>query len=188
MDKLIALDGNILLWIQNNIRSEILNPIVKLITHIGDGGISVIALCIILLIIPKTRRLGLICSCSLAATFLLDNVILKNLIARTRPYEAVEGLTRIVSAQHDYSFPSGHAGATFSVAVPIYKENHRKIGVFAIVLAALVALSRLYVGVHYPTDIIAGTIVGTAFGLLSCFAFRKYDEKKAEKKNPNTAK
>jgi undecaprenyl-diphosphatase len=173
MEALLELDGQILLWIQEHIRNGILDPIMKGITHLGDGGIVCIIACIILMIIPKTRRLGVVCSCSLAATFILDNLLLKNLVARTRPYEAVDGLTRIVGAQSDYSFPSGHSGSVFAVAVVIFKETRKKIGVPTLLLALLVALSRLYVGVHYPTDVIVGILVGTVFAVLFCFVFHK---------------
>ncbi len=172
-DKLLEIDGEILLWIQQHLRADFLNPVVKGITYLGNGGILMIALCIILMIIPKTRRLGIVCSCSLAATFLLNNLLLKNIVARTRPYEAVNGLSRIIGKQSDYSFPSGHSGASFAVAVPIFKECPRRIGVPVLILAFLIALSRLYVGVHYPTDIIAGILLGTLFGTLSCCIYHK---------------
>lgn len=172
-DKLLEIDGEILLWIQQHLRADFLNPVVKGITYLGNGGILMIALCIILMIIPKTRRLGIVCSCSLAATFLLNNLLLKNIVARTRPYEAVDGLSRIIGQQSDYSFPSGHSGASFAVAVPIFKECPRRIGVPVLILAFLIALSRLYVGVHYPTDIIAGILLGTLFGTLSCCIYHK---------------
>lgn len=173
LDKLLEIDGEILLWIQDHVRADFLDPVVKAITYLGNGGILMIALCIALLIIPKTRKLGIVCSCSLAATFLINNLILKNIIARTRPYEVVDGLSRIIGKQSDYSFPSGHSGASFAVAVPIFKECPYKIGIPFLILAFLIALSRLYVGVHYPTDVIAGILLGTLFGILACYVYHK---------------
>lgn len=173
LDKLLEIDGEILLWIQEHLRADFFDPVVKGITYLGNGGILMIALCIVLMIIPKTRRLGIVCTCSLAATFLLNNVLLKNIVARTRPYEVVDGLSRIIGKQSDYSFPSGHSGASFAVAVPIFKECPQKIGVPVLILAFLIALSRLYVGVHYPTDVIVGIALGTMFGILACYAYHK---------------
>lgn len=173
MDFLLDMDGKVLLWIQEHIRVEFLSPLVKGITYLGEMGGIWVLLCVILLIVPKTRKLGIVCSCSLALTFLIDNVMLKNLVARTRPYEVVENLRRLVGAQHDYSFPSGHSGASFAVAVVIFKETPKRFGIPALILASLIALSRLYVGVHYPTDVIVGILMGTIFAVISCKVYHK---------------
>ena len=150
LDTLLKLDGDILLWIQDNLRA------MKFITYLANGGALWIGICVLLLILKKTRTTGIVCSCSLAVTFLINNIILKNIIARTRPYEVVEGLNRIIGAQSDYSFPSGHSGASFAVAVVMFMEMPKKYGVPALIVATLIAFSRLYVGVHYPFDVIAG--------------------------------
>lgn len=176
IEKLAELDGSILLWIQEHIRNGFLDPAAKFVTYLGNGGWLWIALCVVFLIMPKTRLLGFFCSVSLAAEYIFANIFLKNLIARTRPYEAVEGLTRIIGAQSDYSFPSGHSGASFAVAVVMFREMPRKFGVPALVLASLISLSRLYVGVHYPSDVLGGMIIGTAFGCLECCLYHSLAE------------
>ena len=104
LDTLLKLDGDILLWIQDNLRAGWLDPIMKFITYLANGGALWIGICVLLLILKKTRTTGIVCSCSLAVTFLINNIILKNIIARTRPYEVVEGLNRIIGAQSDFSF------------------------------------------------------------------------------------
>ena len=177
LDKLLELDGNILLWIQDNIRCDILTPVIKGITYLGNGGIVMIAMCLIFLLIPKLRRLGIVCSGSLAATFLINNLLLKNIIARTRPYEVVDGLQRMIGAQSDYSFPSGHSGAAFAVCMVIFFECPKKYGIPALVLAVLIALSRLYVGVHYPSDVIAGALLGTLFAFIACKVYHHVTDK-----------
>jgi len=101
LDTLLKLDGDILLWIQDNLRAGWLDPIMKFITYLANGGALWIGICVLLLILKKTRTTGIVCSCSLAVTFLINNIILKNIIARTRPYEVVEGLNRIIGAQSD---------------------------------------------------------------------------------------
>lgn len=173
IDTLLKLDGDILLWIQDNLRAAWLDPIMKFITYLANGGALWIGICVLLLILKKTRTTGLVCSCSLAATFLINNIILKNIIARTRPYEVVEGLNRIIGAQSDYSFPSGHSGASFAVAVVMFMEMPKKYGVPALIAATLIALSRLYVGVHYPSDVIAGILTGTLYAVITVTIYRK---------------
>ena len=126
LDTLLKLDGDILLWIQDNLRAGWLDPIMKFITYLANGGALWIGICVLLLILKKTRTTGIVCSCSLAVTFLINNIILKNIIARTRPYEVVEGLNRIIGAQSDFSFPSGHSGASFAVAVVMFMEMPKK--------------------------------------------------------------
>lgn len=174
IDTLIKLDGDILLWIQDNLRADCLDPIIKAITYLGNGGIFWILVCILLMLIKKTRATGAVCSCSLAVTFLINNLILKNVIARVRPYEAIESLTRIIGAQSDFSFPSGHSGASFAVAVVIFMEMPKKYGIPAVILAFLIALSRLYVGVHYPSDVIAGIATGTVYAVICVMVYRKF--------------
>ena len=174
LDTLLKLDGDILLWIQDNLRAGWLDPIMKFITYLANGGALWIGICVLLLIL---------CSCSLAVTFLINNIILKNIIARTRPYEVVEGLNRIIGAQSDYSFPSGHSGASFAVAVVMFMEMPKKYGVPALIVATLIAFSRLYVGVHYPFDVIAGVLTGTIYAVITVAIYRKFfkDKKHSEK-------
>lgn len=173
MDALIKLDGDILLWIQDNLRTGWLDPIMKFITSLGNAGILWIALCILMIIFKKTRQTGIVSACSLAAAFTINNLIIKNVVARTRPYEAIEALNRIVSAQSDYSFPSGHTTASFAVAVVMFMELPKKYGVPALIMAFLIAFSRLYVGVHYPSDVIVGMITATIYAIIAVTIYRK---------------
>ena len=167
------LEGPILLWIQEYLRNDLLTPIVKFITHLGDAGMFWIALTVLFLVIPKLRKIGFLMMCSLLLNTLLNNMILKNLVARTRPYEIVEGLVNIVGEQSDFSFPSGHTGSSFAAAVVIFLMCPRKIGVPVLVLAFLISLSRLYVGVHFPTDVLVGALIGTMAAMLVCRIYKK---------------
>ncbi|MDE7259131.1 MAG: phosphatase PAP2 family protein [Lachnospiraceae bacterium] len=162
LEWLLNLDGNILLFIQEYIRVPILTPFVKFITTLGNGGGIWILLTLIMLIIPKTRRVGCMMTAALIGTLLVNNILLKNLVARTRPYEVIAGLTYLVPKPGEYSFPSGHAGSSFAVACVMFRELPKKYGIPALVLAILIALSRLYVGVHYPSDVLFGIISGIA--------------------------
>lgn len=170
LQALIVGEEAVLLWIQNNIRSEWLNPFVIFITNLGNGGFIWLLGSAALLIPKQTRRIGVLALAALLGSVLIDNVILKNVIARTRPYETIAGLTSLVGAQKDYSFPSGHTGSSFAAAVVLFRGLPKKYGIPALVLAFLIGLSRLYVGVHYPTDVVCGALIGTGIALLTYWA------------------
>lgn len=163
---MFALDGELLLLIQEYIRNPVLDEFFRTITHLGDrGGIWLIT-AFVLLFFEKSRRAGITMLLALLFSLILNNICLKNIFARVRPYEAVEGLISLIPAPRDYSFPSGHTASSFAAAVALYRNMPKVFGVCAIVLAVLIALSRLYVGVHYPTDVAGGAV----FGLVSACA------------------
>lgn len=172
-----ALEAGILLWIQERLRHPAWDPWVVGITSLNNGGLIAILACAMLLAFPRTRRVGAVASASLAAEAAVVNLIVKPLAARVRPYEAIEGLSLLVRAQSDYSFPSGHTAAGFAVAVVMLRLLPKRCGVPAMVAAVLIALSRLYVGVHYPTDVLAGALIGGAVALLACYFGREWVEK-----------
>ncbi len=167
LQNLISVETTILLWIQNNIRNEFLTAIFKFITTLGNGGIIWIMISVGLLIPKKTRKVGVLSLISLALSALIDNVILKNLIARTRPYDVIPELTTLVGAQKDYSFPSGHTGSAFAAAVVLFRGLPKKYGIPILIFAFLMGLSRLYVGVHYPSDVLGGMLIGTGIALFT---------------------
>lgn len=160
MEQFLQIDGNILLFIQEYVRHDFMTPFWTGITSLGDSGWFWIAFSVILLIPKKTRKSGITALLALAIGALITNVTLKNLVARTRPYEVVDGLKLLIARQGDYSFPSGHTCASFAAALVYYRYFPRKWGIASITLASLIAFSRLYVGVHYPTDILGGLIAG----------------------------
>lgn len=165
MNALIALDDQILLWIQQNLRGP-LDDLVISITHLGDSGLLWIILGLFLLLFRKTRRGGFALLLAMLCNFLITNITLKNLVARVRPYEVVEGLTSLLGNVGEWSFPSGHTSSSFAAAVAVAATLGKKLGIPALLLATLIGLSRLYVGVHYPTDVLAGAVIGVVCGLL----------------------
>ena len=191
MEALLQIDAGILLWIQEYLRNDFLDPIMKFITHLGDDGILWIGLLVILLCIPKTRKTALLGAASLLLTFIITNLCLKPFIARVRPYEVIEGLTRIIEKQSDRSFPSGHTANSMAVGVMLWmvSQKYEKLGDkklyfpkaagwFFLILSILIGLSRLYVGVHYPTDVLGGALIAIAdvmivFGVYKMFLKRK---------------
>lgn len=173
MTGLLVLDGNILLFIQEYVRSELLNPVWILITSLGNAGIIWIMVSLLLLIRKQTRMAGLTALLSMGICFLCANLILKNWVARTRPYDAIEGLISLIPYPTDYSFPSGHTTASFACSLVLAYMLPRRYGVPALVLAFLIAFSRLYVGVHYPTDILGGIIVAFAGSYIALTVMKK---------------
>ena len=146
-----------------NLRTPIGDVVVPLITRLGDAGIIWIILTVLLLIIPKT---GVIMMAALLADVLLCNVVIKNLVARTRPFDVNTAVQLLVAKPRDYSFPSGHTAASFASVTALYLAGEKKMWRAALVLAVLIALSRLYLYVHYPTDIIGGVVFGSLSGYL----------------------
>ena len=172
----VSFDLPILDWIQMHLQSEFLDTLMPIITMFGDGGIFWIACAVILLLIPKTRRIGLGMGFALAMGLLICNMTMKPLIARIRPYDLQEtlGVTikLLIDAQHDFSFPSGHTIASFEACTVLLLGN-RKLGIPATLLAILIAFSRLYLYVHYPTDVITSVILGTLFGIIGWWLSNK---------------
>ena len=160
MNFLLQLEGNILLFIQEHIRQDWMTPFWVFITSLGNKGWFWLAVSALMLIPRRTRKIGIMALLALSIGFLITNLALKNLVARIRPYETVEGLKLLIARQSDFSFPSGHACASFAAASVYFRKLPQKWGISAVVLAALIAFSRLYVGVHYPTDVLAGAVIG----------------------------
>lgn len=180
IDWLLNLDGNILLFIQEFIRNPLLTTLFRVITTLGNGGAIWILLTLVMLTMPKTRKIGCMMALSLIGILLINNMMIKNLVARTRPYEVIGGLTYLVPKPREFSFPSGHAGSSFAAAWVMFRRLPRRYGVPALVLATLIALSRLYVGVHYPSDVLFGVIVGIAVSLAAEAAVEWIDKKRAQ--------
>lgn len=155
-----------------NLRTPIGDVVVPLITRLGDAGIIWIILTVLLLIIPKTRKTGVIMMAALLVDVLLCNVFIKNLVARTRPFDVNTAVQLLVAKPRDYSFPSGHTAASFASVTALYLVGEKKMWKAALVLAVLIALSRLYLYVHYPTDVLGGALTGIMSGYLG-YGFMK---------------
>jgi len=166
----------ILDFIRENLANPVLDTVMPIITKFGDGGVFWIALAVIFLIFKKTRKMGLCMGLALLMGFITGNLILKNVVGRIRPYDLNPEIEILVKHLSDYSFPSGHTLASFEAATAIF-INNKKIGIPALVLAFLIAISRIYLYVHYPSDVLAAIILGIGFAILSCFVVRKYQDK-----------
>ena len=169
----VSFDLPILDWIAANLWCPVLDTVMPIITMFGDGGIFWIAISVILLFTKKHRKTGLAMAFALSMGLLVCNIILKPGVARIRPYDfQMEYFTKeiqlIAGGMHDFSFPSGHTIASFEACTALMLGN-KKFGIPATILAVLVAFSRLYLYLHYPTDVIASVILGTLFGILGTY-------------------
>lgn len=157
---LLELDGKVLLFIQEYLRFGWLTEVMKFITSLGNGGVIWIVLAAILLCTKRYRKTGVAMAVALLIGYLATNLVLKNLVMRVRPYDAIEGLVSLIGPLGDSSFPSGHTTSSIAAGFVMLKGTPRYLGIPAFVLAVLIALSRMYLGVHYPTDVLAGALVG----------------------------
>ncbi len=164
MQAIIDMDFAILDWIAANLRCAVLDFLMPIITMLGDEGIFWIAVALILMIFPKTRKTGIMMGVAMLLGYLIGNLTLKPLIARVRPYNLKEGVELLVEPLKSYAFPSGHTLVCFEAATVLMLRHRKPWGILSLIAAILVAFSRLYLYVHYPTDVLGGLLLGTLFG------------------------
>ena len=181
----VSFDLPILDWIAANLWCPLLDTVMPIITLFGDAGIFWIALAVLFMITKKYRKTGIGMMLALMMGLLLCNIWLKPTVARIRPYDfQMEYFSKeiqlLAGGMHDFSFPSGHTIASFEAAVVIVLNN-KKLGIPAMILAVLIAFSRLYLYLHYPTDVIFSVILGSALAFLGNFLSQKVMNKLPEK-------
>ena len=175
------LDQSVLLWIQETVRLDWLSPLVELYTTLGNGGILWIALSLALLCWKPTRKVGAVSLLALAIGFLCTNVVVKPLIQRPRPYTVVEGLIPLLTSGDPNSFPSGHTCAAFAAGLAWAGAcSARWARIAAVVSAVCMGLSRLYVGVHYPSDVLAGAVIGSLAALCALVLLRRWERRRTQ--------
>ncbi len=189
MNALNGFELKILDRIQDLFQCGILDWLMPIVTRLGDGGILWIIIAVLLLLTKKYRKVGAMMGVALLFGLLVGNLTLKPLVERIRPYDmAGVEVQLLVERLHDFSFPSGHTLACFEAAT-VLLINKRKFGIPAMCIAINVAFSRLYLYVHYPTDVLAGMLLGIGFGVLAVVlvnliikAFTKKRQKRIERK------
>lgn len=169
IEAVTAWDASVITAISENVNSAFLTTFFRIVTLLGEGGIFWIAAAVVLLFFKKTRRCGICIGASLLIGVIIGNGIIKNVVARPRPYDAIAGIESVVSHLSDYSFPSGHSLCCFEAATAL-AMNRTRWAIPAYVAAVLVAVSRLFLFVHYPTDVICGALLGILFGVLGSLA------------------
>jgi len=167
-------EGQILLWIQENLRFPALDGVMCFVTTLGNGGAFWIALAVALLLFRRTRRCGVLCAAALLMGYLTTNIALKNIIHRIRPYEVIDTLKILVHPESSFSFPSGHSTSSLAAGWVLFRSAKKRFGVPALILGVWIALSRMYVGVHYPTDVLAGSAIGVLAAEAALLLSRKW--------------
>ena len=180
----VSFDLPILDWIQANMANPFLDFIMPWITMLGDAGIFWMICAAVLAFTKKYRKVGFGMAIAMALGLLVCNIYLKPTVGRIRPYDFQETLgvtiNLLIEKQHDFSFPSGHTIASFE-ACTVMMLGSRKLGIPATILAILIAFSRLYLYVHYPTDVITSIVLGTIFGIIGWYLAGKLPAKKKGK-------
>ncbi len=151
--------------------NALLDGFMLLISRLGNGGLLFIALALGLLCIRRTRCLGGACATALALDVLTVNVLLKPLAARARPF-AGGAFELLLPPPGDYSFPSGHTAAAFTFAFALAPAGKKWMSA-AIAFACIMGFSRMYLTVHFPTDVLCGALVGALCGRVSLFLWKK---------------
>ena len=178
-DSFLGLDLAVFEWVQG-IRNPVLTVLMKVITTLGDEGILFIAIGLILLLTKKHRKIGLAILVALVVMLICNNFVLKEIFARERPFNLFATFPEkyadwggeaaryiypdFVKAPHSYSFPSGHTSSAFAAGVAVLLLN-RKFGIPATIFAFIMGFTRIYVGVHYTTDVISAAIVGIIYAI-----------------------
>lgn len=173
MENLNLAEADILLWIQEHVRIELLDNIMPYVSAINNAGFLVIITVIVLMLWKRYRYVGFAAFGSLATEFIIVNLLIKPSVQRIRPFYVQEMLQLLGDLPTDYSFPSGHTGSAFAVATVILLCMPKRYGITAIVMAFLIAISRLYNAAHYPTDVLAGMIMGIITGVISSWIYKK---------------
>lgn len=163
-------------WLQG-LHTPFGNALMRFFSWLGDFGLIWIVLAAVLLCIPKTRSLGLTVAAALLVDLLLCNLLIKPMVARTRPYDINTLIELIVKKPFDYSFPSGHTAAAFAAVSAMFFLKSR-LWIPSGILAVLIAFSRMYLYVHYPTDILGGIIVGIISGAVGTAVVHKLFQRK----------
>ncbi len=146
------------------------DPFFKFITYLGDEGIAIIIFALMLVCFNKTRRAGVSAGVAILIGIIITNLILKNVVDRARPYNSSDEYYRwfvevFNSGLSDKSFPSGHATAAFALVTALFLVGDKRYSWLGFIFGSLMCISRIYLVVHYPTDVIAGALVGIISGI-----------------------
>lgn len=172
----MKMDMKILEFIRSSLQCDFLDMVMPFITRLGDGGILWIIGSLILIIFPKTRKAGSAMAVSLVLEVLCCNVLLKPFAARIRPCDVDTSVQLLIPHPGGFSFPSGHTGSSFAAASALFFGKSR-LSIPAFIAAALIGFSRLYLYVHYPTDVLAGALLGIMLGWLGNLLVKTVGEK-----------
>lgn len=172
MEMIYSIDLAIMHWVQDVMHNGFLDAVMAALSFIGNHGLIWIIIGIVLVIFKKTRYAGIVMLSALAFGFLMGEGILKHLVNRPRPFVDYPEFVPGISLPSGSSFPSGHSCAGFACSTVMMVKN-RKIGIPMLVLAVLIAFSRIYNFVHFPSDVLCGMLLGVLSAVLILFIYSK---------------
>lgn len=172
-DVIQQFDERALMWIAQNIRCALLDPFMKLYTQLGNTGMLFIVLGLLMLLFKPTRKAGFSALCAMLIGLVVVNFTIKPLVSRPRPWLVMENFANLVPEKDPNSFPSGHTNSAFAFALAVcVAAPKRWMKITAVCMAAVMGLSRLYVGVHFPSDVLAGAVIGSLCGLAGAWVVK----------------
>lgn len=177
-------DWNVLNGIQEILKCDLLDKLMPVVTSLGNAGILWIVIGLVMTISKKHRKTGILVLAGLLMGLIVGNGLVKNLVARPRPCWINEDFNLLIGMPKDFSFPSGHTQASFIAATVITIKN-KKMGWILFPIATLIAFSRLYLYVHFPTDVIGGAIMGLIIGTLTVIIGEKIIVRISQDKKKN---
>lgn len=175
MEFFLPFDGPVLTFIQQHLHNPLTDALFPFVTYLGELGACWVFISLVLLFMKKYRRAGILMLAAMAAATLLGEGLLKHIICRPRPFQYISSdfLPLLIAPPSGYSFPSGHTCASFAAASALFTQ-HKKQGALAFLLAALIGFSRMFLLVHFPSDVLAGALLGALLGFLTAFAYKKW--------------
>lgn len=174
MEIIQQIDDTLLIFIAKHLHSPFMDRLMVFFTSLGNSSLLWIALTLVLLATKKGRRWGILLTAALIAESLLCDNILKPLFARERPFTRLTGFRDLIKAPGSYSFPSGHTMSSFTAATILFCRE-KSSGIFFYVIAALIGFSRIYLFVHYPSDVLGGILLGILLAQVIVRAANKID-------------
>ena len=165
-------DSSILLYIKNNMHGAIMDKLMVISTYLGNAGVIWFIIIALLLINKKYRKIGLMALVALILSTILGEGILKHVVHRIRPCADIPAVNLLITKPLSYSFPSGHTMSSFAVA-GVLAKYFKEYAIEFFSLAILIAFSRLYLYVHYPTDVLAGVVLGLICSRIIIYLFNK---------------
>ncbi len=174
-------DSAVMTFVQSGFHNPVTDTIFPAVTYLGESGIFWILLSLLIIALGRKngwRTTGCLMLAAMLLGLLLGEIALKNIICRPRPFQEMPEISLLIPPPSGYSFPSGHSCASFAAATIIFLKDKRP-GTAALALAALIAFSRVFLFVHDPTDVLAGSLLGVLCALAAAYGYRRLFQKKA---------
>lgn len=174
-------DSAVMTFVQSGFHNPVTDTVFPAVTYLGESGIFWILLSLLIIAMGRKngwRTTGCLMLAAMLLGLLLGEIALKNIICRPRPFQEMPEISLLIPPPSGYSFPSGHSCASFAAATIIFLKDKRP-GTAALALAALIAFSRVFLFVHYPTDVLAGSLLGVLCALAAAYGYRRLFQKKA---------